>query len=112
YSSIKVKGRPRIVEKQSYGKDNTGNGYWRRGKKAKSTPAGHCLTRGDVGNDQRERGPDGRGRSAENHGILERDRSRRKLEQHELNVMQREIVNRQHRRRYRRECRIEQRCIR
>ena len=109
--AIKDEWRPRVAEKQPYAKYNPGNSDWCGREKAESTPAGHRLPRSDVGNDQRERRADRRGSGAEDHCILKCERCSRQLEKHEMNVLQRKIVNGQECRRNWRERSVEQRRV-
>src|SRR4029078_3909130 len=110
--AIKDEWRPRVAEEQSHAEHNPGNSDRRSRKKPEEPPAGPCVPCSDVGNYTRESRADSRGGAAEDHCILKRERSRRQLEKHEMNVLQREIVSGQERRCDWRERRVEKRGIR
>ena len=90
--AVEHERRPRVAEEQPDAEHDAGNGDRRGGEEAEHAMAGDRLARGDIGDDQRDRGADGRGGGAEDDGVLERQRGRRQFEQHEIDVVQREVL--------------------
>ena len=110
--AVQHERRSCVAEEQADAEHDPGNGNRRSGEKTERARARDHAAGRDIGDDERQHGADGRGRGAENHGVLQRELGRRQFGEHEHDVVQRQRCWRHQRRRVRRERGVEQREIR
>src|SRR6266851_2368547 len=92
--AVKNERRPRIAQEETDAENNAGNRDRCRRQKSERTVTGDRFARGYISDDERENRTD-RGRErAEQEGIFQRELGRRKIEQHEADIMKREILQR------------------
>src|SRR4029453_2029983 len=95
--AVKHERRPRVAQEQAYPKHDAGNGDRRGREKAERAIAPDGAARGEIGNHQRQDGADGGRGHAKHEGVLDGKLSGRQFEEYEMDVVQREIVERQER---------------
>ena len=71
--AVEHKGRAGVAEKQADAEHDAGHRDWGGGKEAEHPRARDDAACGDIGDDKRKDGADGRGRPAQNHRVLQRE---------------------------------------
>ena len=109
--AVEHERRPRVAQEQPDAEHDAGDRDRRGGEEPERAVAGDRLARRHVADHHR----DGRCRwsppDAEHERVLDRELGRRQLEEHEIDVVQREVVERDELRGDARERRVEQRAI-
>ena len=110
--AVKHEGWARVGKEQADAEYDTGHGDRRGRQEGERAPAGDRLARGEIGNHDRDDGADGGRQETKDERVLERELGGGQLEEHEIDVVQGEVLERDELRGGLRERRVEQRAVR